>query len=147
MIYSLRRFDKDEVAKERLKIIMFYEEYGEKATVDAYGADRKVVSRWKQKLAGSKGLLASLIPMSTRPVNVRQPQTRAEIVEFIKYQREKHFRIGKDKLKIFLDVYCREQAIPTVSVSTIGNIIKRHNFFYQNLSSTQFFRQCVFHFC
>src|SRR3990170_4142496 len=105
MIASLRRFDKDEVARERLKIIMFYDTYGEKATIDAYGADRKVVSRWKKKLTDSGGKLASLIPTSTRPVNVRQPVTRAEIVAFIKGQREAHFRIGKDKLKVFVDEY------------------------------------------
>jgi len=136
MIASLRRFDKDEVAKERLKIIMFHDAYGEKATIDAYGADRKVVSRWKKKLTSSKGLLSSLIPTSTRPMNVRQPQTRVEIVVFIKSQREAHFRIGKDKLKVFVDKYCEGGGIPTISASTIGNIIRKNNFFYQNLRKT-----------
>ena len=37
MLYSLRRFEEDEVAQERLKIIEFYEEYGEKATNQALG--------------------------------------------------------------------------------------------------------------
>lgn len=136
MIASLRRFDKDEVATQRMKIINFYNTHGEDATKQAFGADRKVISRWKQKLVRSGGKLSSLIPISTRPVNVRQPVTRPEIVEFIKGQREAHYRIGKDKVKIFLDVYCQQQAIPTISASTIGNVIKSKNFFYQDMRKT-----------
>ena len=76
MIESLRRFDIDEVANQRLKIINFYNTHGELATVEAFGADRKVISRWKQRLKVSKGSLASLTPTSTKPVNVRTPKTR-----------------------------------------------------------------------
>ena len=133
MIGSLRRFAGDEVATQRMKIIKFYNTHGEVATKEAFGADRKVINRWEKRLVTSGGKLASLIPFSTQPRTVRQPQTRAEIVEFIRSQREKHFRIGKEKLKVFVDRYCGEEGIPTVSISTIGNIIKRHHFFYQNL--------------
>jgi len=133
MIYSLRKFDKDEVAGQRMKIIKFYKEYGEGATVKAFGADRKVISSWRKRLNESGGKLVSLVPDSTRPHRVRTPETRVNIVEFIKTQREKHFRIGKEKLKVFVDRYCREKGIKTISVSTIGNIIKRNNFFYQDL--------------
>ena len=132
MIESLRRFSGSEIATQRLKIINFYNTHGEKATKEAFGADRKVISRWKRRLTDSGGKLASLVPFSTKPVSVRVPTTRPEIVEFIKSQRETHFRIGKEKLKVFLDKYCEERGIPVVSESTIGNIIKRHNFFYQD---------------
>jgi len=132
MISSLRRFDRDEVAAERLKMIKFYQKYGEKATKEAFGADRRVISRWRKRMDESGGRLASLVPYSTRPKSVRTPQTRAETVEFIRDKREKHYRIGKEKLKVFLDQYCQETGIPTLSVSTIGNIIRRNNFFHQN---------------
>ena len=133
MIPSLRRFDANEVAKKRMEMISFYDTYGETATKQAFGADRKVISRWKKRLSRSNGRLASLIPISTKPINTRIPTTRPEVVEFIKSQREAHFRLGKEKLKVFLDKHCAEKALRPVSVSTIGNIIKRHNFFYQNL--------------
>ena len=48
MIESLRRFDTDEVAMQRLKIINFYNIHGEQACVEAFGADRKVISRWNK---------------------------------------------------------------------------------------------------
>lgn len=50
MLYSLRNFDQSEVAQQRVKIINFYHRYGEKATKEAFGADRKVISRWRQRL-------------------------------------------------------------------------------------------------
>ncbi len=40
MLSSLKKFSNNEVAQERLKIIKFYEQYGEKATKEAFGADR-----------------------------------------------------------------------------------------------------------
>lgn len=133
MIPSLRRFDANEVAKKRMEMMSFYDTYGETATKQAFGADRKVISRWRQRLSSSDGKLASLVPISTKPINIRVPTTRFEIIEFIKSQREAHFRIGKEKLKVFLDRYCEEKGIKSVSISTIGNIIKRNNFFYQDL--------------
>ena len=50
MLQSLRKFDKSEIAKQRLKIIEFYDEFGEKATKQAFGADRKLIYVWKKKL-------------------------------------------------------------------------------------------------
>lgn len=131
MIESLRRFSKDEVATQRLKILNLYDTYGEVATKEAFGADRKVISRWRKRLSSSGGRLSSLVAYSTKPINVRIPTTRSDIVDFIKGQREAHYRIGKEKLKVFLDAYCKEKDIKPISASTIGNIIKRHNFFYQ----------------
>jgi hypothetical protein len=132
MIESLRRFSGSEIAVQKLKIINFYTSHGETPTKEAFGVDRKVISRWRQRLTSSDGKLASLVPFSTKPVSVRVPTTRPKVVEFIKGQREEHFRIGKEKLKVFVDAYCLENGIKSVSISTIGNIIKRHNFFYQS---------------
>ncbi len=131
MLYSLRRFSQSEVAQKRMEIIEFYRKYGEKPTREAFGADRKVISRWQRRLKDSGGRLASLIPLSTQPKNRRLPKTDLQIVDFIKRQREKHPRIGKEKIKPDLDEHCQKLGITTVSTSTIGNIIKRHNLFFQ----------------
>ena len=133
MLSSLRNYSQSEVAQQRMKIIKFYEQYGEKATKEVFGADRKVVSRWRKRLAASKGRLSALVPTSTRPHSVRVSRINGLIVEFIRKEREAHPRMGKEKLKLDLDIYCREIGIPTVSVSSIGNIIKRHQFFFQKV--------------
>jgi putative transposase len=131
MLCSLRRFSKSEVAQQRMKIIKFYEEYGEKATKEAFGADRKVISRWRKRLKDNGGSLTALIPCSTRPHKVRRSNIPPEIIAFIRDMREKYPRIGKEKLKPLLDKYCIDKGIRPISESSIGNIIKRHKFFYQ----------------
>jgi len=50
MLSNLRRFSKDEVAQKRLEIMNFYSQFGETAAKQAFGADRKVISRWKKRL-------------------------------------------------------------------------------------------------
>ena len=131
MLPSLRRFDASEVAQERLRIINFYHQHGEVATKQAFRADRKVISRWKIKLNQSGGRLSALVPLPTTPHHTRVPQTDSKIIDWIKSERAAHPRIGKQKLKPDLDIYCQKQGIPTVSESTIGNVIKRHRFFFQ----------------
>src|SRR3989344_2454132 len=49
MVPSLRKFDSSEVAKKRMEMIRFYDAHGEAITKQAFGVDRKVISRWKQK--------------------------------------------------------------------------------------------------
>ena len=133
MLKSLRKYTRDETAQKRMEMITFYDQFGEKATIQAFGADRRVISRWKKRLNNSGGKLSSLVPTSTSPHTYRTPQTHPDIVSFIRNQRELHPRIGKDKLKPDLDIYCEQQGINTVSSSTIGNTIKRHRYFFQKV--------------
>jgi hypothetical protein len=131
MLHSLKRFSRDEVAQERCRILRFYDTYGEKATKEAFGVDRKLIHVWKKRLKVSDGHLEALIPRSTRPVRVRRMNTVPVIIEFIRLMRQEHPGMGKEKLKPFVDKYCKEAHISSVSESTIGKIIKRHKFFYQ----------------
>lgn len=57
MLSSLRKFTRSEVAQEQLRIIEFYKQYGEQATKEAFGANRKVISRWRKKLRRHEGAL------------------------------------------------------------------------------------------
>ena len=83
MLERLRQFEGSEIAKERIKIIEFYERYGEKATKEAFGADRKVISRWKKRLKENN--IVGLIPISTRPNRLRQSKIDERIIEKISY--------------------------------------------------------------
>jgi transposase-like protein len=131
MLKSLKRFSKDEVAQERLKIIEFYEEYGEKATIKAFGIKRNTVFVWKKRLRDGKSSLASLIPTSTTPRTLRKMTTDLKIVSEIKKLRKKRPRLGKDKIGPILKKYCLKEGLTPISVSTIGKVIKRNNFFFQ----------------
>ena len=75
----------------------------------------------------SGGRLDNLIPKSRRPKRVRTMKVNSEIVTFIRDIREKHPRIGKEKIKNFLDECCDKRGTRTISPSTIGKIIKRYD--------------------
>lgn len=62
MLHSLRRFSRDEVAQERHRILGFYDTYGERATKEAFGVDRKLIHVWKKRLKAHDGHLEALIP-------------------------------------------------------------------------------------
>jgi hypothetical protein len=131
MLSSLRYFDQSEIAQERLRIINFYDKYGEKATKEAFKADRKLIYVWRQKLKSHQNSLVGLIPHSTKPKTVRQMTTNPLILVFIKDLREKRPRIGKEKIKPLLDKYCLKAGISSIAESTIGKVIKRKDFFFQ----------------
>jgi len=131
MLSSLRKFAKDEVAQQRLRIMEFYDRYGEQATWEAFGADRKVISRWRQKLNRQGGALAGLVPESTRPRRTRTMIVALEIVQFIRSIRQEHPRLGKEKIKPLLDEFCQSKGLKPIAESTIGKVIKRHKLFSQ----------------
>ena len=87
MLTSLRKFSRDEVAQKRMEIISFYDEFGEKATLQAFGADRRVISRWRKRLNASGGRLMALIPHSTKPKRVRRSQTHSKIIPLLIHSR------------------------------------------------------------
>ena len=62
MIECLRNLDKSKIVKEKIKIMNFYEKYGEKATKEAFGADRKLISKWRKRIKDNNGNLQALIP-------------------------------------------------------------------------------------
>jgi len=131
MVSSLRKLSSSEVASERLKIIMFYGSHGEKTTKEAFGIGRKTIFVWKRRLSQNQGKLTSLIPFSTKPLVVRGMTTDPRIVEYIAKLREDHPRLGKEKIYPLLLRHCRNIGIPPIKESTIGKVIKRHQFFYQ----------------
>ena len=128
---SLRRFGGSDVAQERMRITRFYEQYGEKATKEAFGADRKVINRWRQRLNRHKGALEALVPDSTRPRRTRTMRAPVLVVQCIRQLREEHPGLGKEKIKPLLDEYCQQHGLKSLSESTIGKVIKRHKLFYQ----------------
>jgi putative transposase len=131
MVSSLRRFSRDEVAGQRLKIIKFYTKYGERETKEAFGIGRKTIHVWKKRLNLSQGKLTSLIPTSTRPINTRGMEVDPKVVTFIKTLREAHPGLGKEKIYPLLISFCKEKGTVPIKESTIGKVIKRNNLFYQ----------------
>ncbi len=131
MLPSLRKFSADEAAQERLRIIEFYDEAGEAKTQRHFGVNRKTIHVWKKKFVRSGHRLESLVAQSTRPKQVRRMTTDPRTVAFIRRLREEHHRLGKEKIKPLLDEYCQSLKMPSLSISTIGKVIQRHQLFFQ----------------
>ena len=130
-VIKVNQFDKSEIARYRLRVIKHYEKFGLASTLSAYPVGRSTFFLWRKRLRESQGRLASLIPDSTKPKNLRRMVVHPLIFEEIKRLREKHYRLGKLKIKPLLDSYCQRYDLKSPSASLIGKIIKRRNLFYQ----------------
>lgn len=126
--FSLKsRFNDSPVALHRLEVIEFYLKYGTQPTMDAFKISKRTLFRWKHIYISSHKDPNSLIPHSKRPLNVRTMQVNIDIVNEIKRIRYLYGCIGKRKIKVLLDEYCKENGYPCISISTVGKVIKRYN--------------------
>lgn len=130
-VIKINQFDKNEIAKYRLKVIEHYERFGLASTLSAYPVKRSAFFLWRKKYSASRRNLFSLIPVSTRPKNLRRMIVHPLILREIERLRRKHYRLGKLKIKPLLDQYCRKHEIKAPSVSLIGKIIRRYHLFSQ----------------
>jgi len=130
VIASLRKFDTDAVAMERMRILSFYDTYGEHATMEAFAVSRKTIWVWRKRLTQGNNHLVTLMPTSTRPSIVRSMMVDSRVVAYIRAQREQYPRRSKEKLKPFVDQECVRLGIAHIATSTIGKVIKRNNLFF-----------------
>ena len=112
------------VILERLKIIEFFEEFGEEATKKAFDKGRSVIFLWKQKVKTSGGYLSALKPDSKAPKIHPKRKTNEAIVDFILQYRQSHPGVDKVTIKPALDAFCSILGLNLVSESTIGRIIE-----------------------
>lgn len=128
--YDLTQYTNHPEVAEKIKIIAFFDLYGLKITKDAFSVGRSTIYLWKKKIKEGKGSLLGLINKPSRPYNTRRMYIEKDIYEFIKSLREKYPRLGKEKIKILLDKYCKQKGLKTISASKIGKIVKRNNWFF-----------------
>lgn len=69
-------------------------------------------------------------PYSKEPKNKRKAKVDNLVIEFIKQIRLRYGDMGKEKIKILLDEFCRNNNLKPTSASTVGRIIKRKNFYF-----------------
>ena len=112
------------VIKERLKIIEFFEEFGEQATKKAFNKGRSTIYLWKQKVKSSGGYLSGLKPVSKAPKAHPKRKANGQIIDFVYQYRKSHQGVDKVTIKPALDAFCICLGIDSVSESTIGRIIE-----------------------
>lgn len=108
-----------EEAKRRVKILAFWEKYGNKATKEAFGTSRATLFRWQKALGESLGKLDGLNKKSTAPKNKRKRIIPKEVEDFIINERKFDPHLSKDKLATLM----KEDGIAGISASTVGRIL------------------------
>lgn len=112
------RYMISEKAKERVRILAFWERHGTDATTEAFAVSKRTLERWQKVSNESQGKLEALNPKSTAPRKRRSRQTVSVVTDQIIELRTEHPRLGKDKLHALL---VKEGY--TGSISTVGRIL------------------------
>jgi transposase InsO family protein len=118
--------EKDQaVIKERIRIMEFFDEFGQVATKKAFGFSRSTIYLWKKMIKESGGRLSGLKPVSKAPKNRFARVVLSEHVEYIENYRNLHPGVSKETIYPELLAHCLEKNIVIISEPTIGRIIKK----------------------
>jgi len=131
-------------AKQRLKILQFWREYGIKATTDAYGAKRSTLYTWWKIYKESEYKIESLNPNTQARKNNNKREIHPLILKELRVLRlEVCPNMGKTKAKKFLDIYCKENNLPIYSESKIGRIIKEKKIYHHRKKYSHFGKEKI----
>ena len=112
-------------AQYRMKILHFFDSYGLDATKEAFGVSRRTLFRWKALLKKKGNHTTSLIPKSCSPKNKRISQVPDIVTKEIRRLREAYPNLGKAKVHVLLQEWCKANNLKCPSESTIGRIIAK----------------------
>jgi len=107
-----------EQAKQRCRILAFWEKHGDVATTEAFTISRRTLFRWQTALTKAAGKLEGLNARRTAPVQRRKRIVPDNVIQRIIALRTAHHSLGKDKLHAIL-----KQEGYGGSVSTVGRIL------------------------
>ena len=85
-------------AEKRLRILIFWEKYGDEATKEAFKTSRRTLYRWQEALRRESGKIQALDKRSTAPKKSRTRRIDYVLAERIIALRILHHKIGKRKL-------------------------------------------------
>lgn len=120
-----------DIAQYRYHVLQHFYRHGLSSTLDAFRISRPTMYRWKRTYEIHGKNVGKLVPCSTAPQHVRRMETDWRLVEFVKTMRQEYGSVGKHIIKPFLDTYANELGISTIGLSTIGKIIKRRHFTFE----------------
>ncbi|MBC8389613.1 MAG: helix-turn-helix domain-containing protein [Candidatus Cloacimonetes bacterium] len=86
----------------------------------------------------NNGRLEVLNDKSKIPKNKRKPDWDPRVVDFIRNLRKQYPRLGKDKIKPFLEEFCQVNSLKVLSESAIGGIITNKQLFFHPQKITHF---------
>ena len=112
-----------EQAKERCRILAFWERYGDLATKEAFKVSRPTLYRWQGALLRGDGKLEALNKKSTAPKNKRKQIIPEVVQNFILTERKFDPHLSKDKPSILM----KEDKVADLSSSTYPHTPKMNS--------------------
>jgi len=109
-----------EEAKQRCKILAFWEKYGDIATQEAFGVSRPTLYRWQKSLREKQGKLEGLNKKSTAPNKRRNRYIPDGVEGYIIKERTVHPRLSKEKLATMM----KDDLAINLSFSKVGRIMR-----------------------
>ena len=122
-ITHLKEKDQD-VIKERIRIMEFFDEFGQVATKKAFGRSRSTIFLWKKMIKKAGGKLSGLKSHSKAPKLRSKRIVRCEHIDYVENYRNEHPGVSKETIYPELLEYCLVNNLSIISESTIGRIIK-----------------------
>ncbi len=113
-----------EQAKQRCRILAFWDKHGTIATEDAFNIKRRTLFLWQKKLKEGGGKLEALNPIKKIPKKKRKRVLDYCISEEIKRLKKEHKNLGKEKLYPLLADFCDSEGLTCLGVSTIDRLMK-----------------------
>lgn len=113
-----------EKAKQRCRILAFWEKHGTVATEEAFKVKGRTLFNWQRKLEEGGGKLESLNDGNRAPKKRRKRLWDERIIEEVKRFRILHPNLGKDKIYPLLLPFCQSSGLRCPKEKTIGRLIK-----------------------
>lgn len=130
-INTILGFSSSEPAQFRFHVLKVFYQEGWSATSVAFPKlKRSTLYRWKKMYETSGKRLNSLVPTSTKPHKTRVQTVSTSVISLVRELRRQYPRMGKAKIKRFVDQFCYSEGIKSISESSIGRTIKRFHLFY-----------------
>ena len=112
-----------EEAKQRTRILAFWDKHGTTATEEAFEVKRRTLFLWQRNLKKGLGNLEALNPIKRIPRRRRKRTWDIRILEELRRIREERRNLGKDKIHPLLKQYTETINLKCPSVPTIGRLI------------------------
>ena len=111
-------------ARQRFKILVFWERHGLGATLDAFPFKRRSLFNWQRKLREGGGKAEALNPGSRAPRAKRKRLWNPRIIIELKRLRVEYPNLGKEKLYPLLVEFSLPLKLSCPKQKTIGRLIK-----------------------
>lgn len=128
-----------EKAKQKYRILCFWDKHGLEATVEAFNVKKRTLYDWKNKLKKGGNKPEALNEKSKAPKTKRKRIWPPEIINEICRLREKYPNLGKEKIYPELLIFCQQKNLKCPKPKTIGRLVS-------DLGGLRKFPQKVSHF-